>query len=266
MGPGLAGEVPLRGMRAADGGEAIPWVHGEALELLEGKSVGMLPTVPGVYLFRDADGEILYVGKAKNLQRRVQSYFRARESLPVKTRALVRRARELEFRVVPTEHEALLLEARLIKVHRPRYNRRLKDGRSFPYLKIILQAPPRVLLTRQIVADGAVYFGPFPEPGMIRSALKVIRRLYTQRREAFERPHRHWVAADDRRMAAELLEQLDGRGHRVRDRMERAMHKAVEALDFERAARLREALVATEAMAQRPRARPDTAATDLPLA
>lgn len=229
----------------------------------QGQRLAALPTGPGVYLFRDDEGELLYVGKARNLRRRVRSYFRTGRSLPFKTRSLVQRVREVEALVVRTEREALLLEASLIRTHRPRYNRRLKDGRGYPFLKIALQAPvPRILLTYHVEDDGASYFGPCPEAGAIRGALQVVRRLYTLRSGTFERHCAPRLAADQRRMTVELLALMDGRSRVVPDRIAQAMREAAEALDFERAARLREALEAILDLARYPRAHPYGATRD----
>ena len=121
-----------------------------------------LPTSPGVYLHKDESGKIIYVGKAKNLRNRVRSYFQSGRGHDRKTRELVRRIRDLEFIVTDNEVEALVLESNLIKQHKPRYNVLLKDYKQYPHLKLtVSEAFPRVMITRSIQRDGALYFGPF---------------------------------------------------------------------------------------------------------
>ena len=223
-----------------------------------------LPSLPGVYLFREGGGKVLYVGKAKRLRRRVRSYFRPAGSLPFRSRSLVQRAAQVEALVVRSEREALLLEASLIRRYRPRYNQRLKDGRGYPFLRIDLQAPaPGAALTRTLRDDGAAYFGPFPEAGRVREVLEVIRRLYLVRAEAFGRDHAR-LRADRRRMASDLLDLTTGQSRSVQDRIERAMHEAASALDFERAGRLRAALDACAELACAPRVDPRRDAPEPP--
>ena len=121
-----------------------------------------LPTSPGVYLFKDAQGNILYVGKAANLRHRVGSYFGARQKLTPKLQRMVSKVADLDYFVTTSEQEALILELNLIKQHHPRYNVRLKDDKTFPYLKIDLGEDwPRVHITRRLEENGGRYFGPF---------------------------------------------------------------------------------------------------------
>ena len=144
--------------------------------------IEVLPTRAGVYMFRAADGEILYVGKAKSLRARVRSYFRADVAGGIKTVELVRRVAGLETIVVGSEAEALILEANLIKEHRPRFNVQLRDDKRYPYIKVTVQEPfPRVLVTRRLVDDGARYFGPYTDVGAMRRALNVVKRIFTVR-------------------------------------------------------------------------------------
>ena len=124
--------------------------------------LGKLSTRPGVYLFRDARGTVLYVGKAKALRARVRSYFRAEAEHTPKTRELMRHVESLETMVVGSEAEALILEANLIKEHRPRFNILLRDDKRYPYIKVTVQEPfPRVYVTRRVLNDGGRYFGPY---------------------------------------------------------------------------------------------------------
>ncbi|RMH11438.1 MAG: excinuclease ABC subunit C, partial [Gemmatimonadetes bacterium] len=149
-----------------------------------------LPARPGVYLFRDAGGEVVYVGKAKSLRARVRSYFRASAQHSLKTRELVRHIADVDTIVVGSEAEALILEANLIKEHRPRFNIQLRDDKRYPHIKVTVQEPfPRVFVTRRIANDGARYFGPYTSVGAMRSALEVVKRLYTVRSCRYDLPH-----------------------------------------------------------------------------
>jgi excinuclease ABC subunit C len=121
-----------------------------------------LPDSPGVYLFHGRDGEVLYVGKAKSLRKRVQSYFRREAYTTVKTAELVERIEEIEFVGAGGEHEALLLEQNLIKRHRPPFNIRLRDDKSYPYIAVtVADEYPRVMFTRERHRKGVLYFGPY---------------------------------------------------------------------------------------------------------
>lgn len=233
-----------------------------------------LPTQPGVYIFRDAAGEIIYVGKAKSLRARVRSYFNRGQDHSPKTRELIKRIADLETIVVGSEVEALLLEANLIKAHKPRFNIQLRDDKRYPYIKVTVQESfPRVYVTRQLVNDGARYFGPYTEVGPMRQALAVIERLYTVRscrydlpREAPNRPCLDYhigrcqapcVGLQSREsyraMIDEILEILSGKTDPVRARVEEEMRAAAESLDFERAARMRDALAGLAALEERQR-------------
>jgi len=138
-----------------------------------------LPTNPGVYLLRDAEGNILYVGKAANLHQRVRSYFGAVQKLSPKLQRMVSRVNDFDFFITNSEQEALILELNLIKRHRPRYNVRLKDDKAFPYLKIDLNEDwPRVHITRRLEEDGGRYFGPFTSAKSVRQTLKVLKGIF----------------------------------------------------------------------------------------
>ncbi len=153
------------------------------------QKIAHLPESPGVYLWKDAEGVVLYVGKAKRLRSRVRSYFASDHVESVKTRALVRRVADLETIVVPSEAHALVLEANLIKEHHPRFNIALRDDKSYPYIKVTVQAPfPRIFVTRQLVNDGARYFGPYTDVGAMRRALNVVRRVFTVRSCTYDMP------------------------------------------------------------------------------
>ncbi|MGI8468783.1 MAG: excinuclease ABC subunit UvrC [Pyrinomonadaceae bacterium] len=140
-----------------------------------------LPLAPGVYLHKNADGKIIYVGKAKNLRSRVRSYFQSSHSHDAKTRELVRRIADLEFIVVDNEVEALVLESNLIKLHKPHYNIKLKDDKQYPHLKITKEEFPKVVITRKIIKDGANYYGPFLPASLARKTLDLINRAFQLR-------------------------------------------------------------------------------------
>ena len=140
-----------------------------------------LPTAPGVYLHKNADGKIIYVGKAKNLKNRVRSYFQSNRGHDRKTRELVKRIADLEFIVVDNEVEALVLESNLIKKYKPRYNILLKDDKQYPHLKMTNEPFPKVVITRKIVRDGASYYGPFLPASLARKTLDLINRTFQMR-------------------------------------------------------------------------------------
>ncbi len=222
-----------------------------------------LPDGPGVYLWKSADGKILYVGKAKKLRSRVRSYFAQDHGESPRTSYLVNQIRDLETIVVPSEAHALILEANLIKEYRPRFNIALRDDKSYPYIKVTVhEAFPRVYVTRQLQNDGARYFGPYTDVGAMRRALNVVKRIFTVRscnydmpREMPERPCLDYFIKrckapcilaqsqqDYRSMIEEVLLFLEGKPQEVVKRIRERMEIAAEALDFERAAELRDAL------------------------
>ena len=144
--------------------------------------VRALPRSPGVYLMRDAEGDVIYVGKAKQLRTRVRAYFGSARSLEPRVRALAERVRTIDHVVTRSESEALLLEATLVKRHQPTYNVRLKDDKHYPYLKVDVQSPwPRVTITRRVEDDGARYFGPYASAGSVRRTLDVVKKLFPWR-------------------------------------------------------------------------------------
>ncbi|MCY7375159.1 MAG: excinuclease ABC subunit UvrC [Pyrinomonadaceae bacterium] len=140
-----------------------------------------LPTSPGVYLHKNSDGKIIYVGKAKNLKNRVRSYFQSNRGHDRKTRELVKRIADLEFIVVDNEVEALVLESNLIKKHKPKFNVLLKDDKQYPHLKMTNEPLPKVVITRKILRDGASYYGPFLPASLARRTLDLINRTFQMR-------------------------------------------------------------------------------------
>ena len=239
------------------------------------RKLQQMPARPGVYLLKDARGEPIYIGKAKSLRSRVRNHFAIDAGTSVKQREMIRRVADIDTIVVGSEAEALLLEANLIKQHRPRFNIRLRDDKKYPYIKLTLQEPfPRVYVTRWLQNDGARYFGPFTEVGAMRQALELIKRLYTVRscrydlpREAPARPCLDYhigrcqapcvgLQTQDayRAMIGEIGDVLGGRVDVVRARVEAELRLAAEALDFERAATLRDVLTGLASIERRQRA------------
>ncbi len=152
--------------------------HKKSPELTE--KISILPTTPGVYMYYDAEGTVIYVGKAKNLKRRVSSYFnRTHDSL--RTNLLVRAIADMSYIVVPTEGDALNLENSMIKEYQPRYNVLLKDDKSYPWIVVTREPYPRVFMTRKKVKEGGKYYGPYTDTGAARTVLDLIRDLYPLR-------------------------------------------------------------------------------------
>jgi excinuclease ABC subunit C len=218
---------------------------------------------PGVYLWKDANGEILYVGKAKRLKSRVRSYFATDFDASPKNRLLQRLIADVETIVVNSEAQSLILENNLIKEYRPRFNVRLKDDKSYPSIAVTLADPfPRVIVTRRRDIPGARYYGPYTDVGQLRRTLAIIRRLYTVRscaddlpREQRDRPclDYHigrcrapcvgWQSAEDYRLMVEdVVDFLEGRTGDVRQKVREAMLAASEREDYERAKDMRDAL------------------------
>ncbi|HLA89118.1 MAG TPA: excinuclease ABC subunit UvrC [Gemmatimonadaceae bacterium] len=228
-----------------------------------------LPDTPGVYLWKGGDGGVLYVGKAKRLRARVRSYCTGDHGENPKTRALMQQVTDLETIVVPSEAHALVLEHNLIKEHRPRFNIVLRDDKSYPYVKVTVQEPyPRVFVTRRLVDDGGRYFGPYTDVGAMRRALNVVKRIFTVRSCRYDMPREvperacldYYIRrckapcigaqslADYRAMIDEVLLFLDGRTHEVVRRVRERMQAASDAMDYERAAELRDALAHLQRM------------------
>ncbi|OYT71541.1 MAG: excinuclease ABC subunit C [Chloracidobacterium sp. CP2_5A] len=146
------------------------------------EKLSSLPTCPGCYLHKDARGAVIYVGKAKSLRARVRSYFQSSRQHDPKTRELVARIRDFEFIVTDTEVEALVLESNLIKQYKPRYNILLKDDKQYPHLKLTLNEPfPRVMRTRRVLNDGALYHGPYLPASLARETLKLVNQMFQLR-------------------------------------------------------------------------------------
>jgi excinuclease ABC subunit C len=227
------------------------------------RKVATLPDQPGVYLWKDAGGAVLYVGKAKSLRDRVRNYLGPDAGATPEQEALLRQIADLETIIAPSEAQALLLENNLIKEHQPRFNIRLRDDKSYPRIAVTLGEPfPRVLVVRRVNIEGARYFGPYTDVATLRQTLRIIRRLFTVRschyalpEDAPARPCLDYhierclapcVGYQSReeyaRMIDDVLVFLAGDTVAVRTRMRERMHEASARLDFERAAQLRNAL------------------------
>jgi excinuclease ABC subunit C len=227
------------------------------------RKLDTLPEGPGVYLWRDASGEVLYVGKAKRLRSRVRSYFATDFLTSARNQLLQRLIADVETIVVPSEAQSLILENNLIKEYRPRFNVRLKDDKSYPSIAVTVGEPfPRVLVTRRRNLPGARYFGPYTDVGQLRRTLAIIRRLYTVRschdslpEERRERPCLDYHIGrcqapcvgwqderDYRRMVDDVLQFLEGKTGDLRGRVREAMVAASESENYERAKELRDAL------------------------
>ena len=137
-----------------------------------------LPTLPGVYKFKNKDEKIIYIGKAKNLKNRIRSYFQNSKAQSSKTISMMKNADSFEWIIVESEVEALLTEANLIKKHRPKYNILMKDDKTYPYIQITKEPYPQVILTRKVKKDGSKYFGPYTDSRRLRTILKVIHKVF----------------------------------------------------------------------------------------
>jgi excinuclease ABC subunit C len=227
------------------------------------RKLASLPERPGVYLWKNSAGEVLYVGKAKSLRSRVPQYFAPDHQETPERSALAAQIADLETILVPNEAQALLLENNLIKEHQPRFNIRLRDDKSYPRIAVTLGEPfPRVLVVRRIQLEGARYYGPYTDVGTLRQTLSIIRRLFTVRSchydlpgDAPDRPCLDYhierckapcvgyqTQAEYRRMIDDVLLFLEGKTLDVRTRLRERMQLASGELDFERAAQLRDAL------------------------
>lgn len=230
-----------------------------------------LPTKPGVYLYKNAAGKVIYVGKAVNLRARVRSYFHQSVQHTAKTWRLVQEIADIEFIVAGSELEALLLENTLIKKHQPRYNVRLKDDKRYPYVKVHWQDPfPRVTTTRRLLDDGARYFGPYTAASAAYQTLDLVRKIFpylTCTRTITGQDERACLYYHIGRCAAPcigvvnqdeyraiiqgLCDFLSGHTEPVVADLQRQMQEAAEALDFEKAALVRDQLWAIERVVEK---------------
>ncbi|MCL6612502.1 MAG: excinuclease ABC subunit UvrC [Peptococcaceae bacterium] len=225
-----------------------------------------LPDRPGVYLFRDGKGEIIYVGKAVSLKNRVRSYFHAGSGHSPKVRSMMEKAADFEYIVTDNEVEALILESNLIKEHSPRYNVFLRDDKSYPYLKVTLNEEfPRVHITRRVTGDGSRYFGPYTRVGAVNETLNLIRRLFPFRsckdrvlqpkgRPCLNHHIKRCLAPcsgqvsreEYQAMIREVCLFLEGRQEELVRKLTSRMLEASEKMEYEKAARLRDQIRAVE--------------------
>jgi len=230
-----------------------------------------LPTLPGCYIMKDDAGRVIYVGKAINLRNRVRSYFHQSANANLKTAKLVRKIDSIEWIVVDSELEALILEMNLIKKHRPHYNIRLKDDKRYPYIKVHWADPyPKVTVTRQMLQDGSRYFGPYTSVWAVHQTLDVLRRIFPYLscdREITGEDERACLYYDIklcaapcigaisqaayRQMIDDLCQFLQGRTEPIVSRMHSEMEQAAENLRFERAAALRDQIRAIDNVVER---------------
>jgi len=230
-----------------------------------------LPSKPGCYLMKNGEGTIIYVGKAISLKNRVRSYFHADTGHDHKTRRLVREISDIEWILVGSELEALILEMNLIKKHRPKYNIRLKDDKRYPYIKIHWNDPfPKVTVTRLMQDDGARYFGPYTSAWAVYQTLDVLRRVFsylTCDRVITGQDKRACLYYDIklclapcigavnqvqyRQMISDLQEFLNGHSEPIIERVQQEMDKAAEEMRFEKAAALRDQLKAMQSIVER---------------
>ena len=246
-------------------------ISGERKERLAAR-LSALPDTPGVYLFRDEAGDVLYVGKAKSLRKRVQSYFRREAYQTLKTAELVERIDDVELLAASTENEALLLEQNMIKRHRPPFNIRLRDDKSYPYIAVTAgDEYPRVMFTRERHRRGVLYFGPYSSAKKVRETLDVLNRVFPYRPCEGPTPGRRsgvpcldyhigrccapCVGLVTKEEYAEIVdgvvEFLSGRVRPLERRLEERMRAAAEAQEFEEAARYRNRLTAVRHLAER---------------
>ena len=224
------------------------------------------PTKPGVYLMRDDGGKVLYVGKAASLRHRVSSYFSSPSGLLPKIRTMVGKVADFDVIVTESEQEAVILECNLIKEHKPTYNARLKDDKSYPFIKIdVSEDFPLVYITRRVAKDGARYFGPFASAGSVRRTLSLLKKLFPYRSctktitGTDPRPcldyfiHRcvgPCIGAVNKEQYVEIIDQvilfMEGNTDRVVKGVAKRMQEAAESLEFERAAVLRDQLKAID--------------------
>ena len=236
------------------------------------------PERPGVYLMKDARGSVLYVGKASVLRNRLRTYFGAPSAQPSKTRRMMGHVHDFEYIVTDSEAEALILENTLIKRYRPRYNARLKDDKTYPFLKIDLAEEfPRVYITRKVSKDGGRYFGPFATAGTVRKTMDLVKRLFpyrsctktitgTDARPCLEyyinrcvAPCTGYAGPDEyAKVIQQVILFMEGDTETVTEDLKNNMQRAADKLEFERAAVLRDRIRGVEKVAEEQRIKVDS--------
>jgi excinuclease ABC subunit C len=238
------------------------------------QKIRTLPTGPGCYLYKNAEGEVIYVGKAKNLRARVRSYFLAASQANAKTGSLMREAVDVEYITVANEHEALALENNLIKQRKPRFNILLRDDKTYPYIKLTLaDRHPKVFVTRRLRKDGSAYYGPYFPGNLAHRLVDLIHRSFlipsckVDLNRYHPRPCLQYyikrclgpcveglISTEDYRQAVHDVQLfLEGKSNELESRLKRRMEAAAEAMQFELAARLRDQLVTVHQASERQR-------------
>jgi len=223
-----------------------------------------LPNKPGVYIMRNIEDDVLYVGKAKSLIKRVKSYFSKSEQ-PLKTKLLMSHFHNLEYIITDTEKEALILESNLIKKYKPKYNIRLKDDKRYPYIKITNEKYPRVLITRNVRDDGGYYYGPFTDSGSVRRIVKSLKALFKIRAcRKMDGPclnyQIHLCSAPcsgkiTQKSYNEIVEKInlffEGKYNKIIDMLNDMMLEASENQEFEKAAVLRDQILSVDSILEK---------------
>jgi excinuclease ABC subunit C len=223
-----------------------------------------LPNKPGVYIMRNIENDVLYVGKAKSLIKRVKSYF-SRSEQPLKTKLLMSHFHSLEYIITDTEKEALILESNLIKKYKPKYNIRLKDDKRYPYIKITSETYPRILITRNVRDDGAYYYGPFTDAGSVRRMVKSLKALFKIRAcRKMNGPclnyQIHLCSAPcsgkiSKKSYNEIIEKInlffEGKYNKIIDMLNEMMIEASKNQEFEKAAVLRDQIQSVDSILEK---------------
>lgn len=223
-----------------------------------------LPDKPGVYIMRNIDDDVIYVGKAKSLIKRVKSYF-SKSELPLKTKLLMSHFHNLEYIITDTEKEALILESNLIKKYKPKYNIRLKDDKRYPYIKITNEKYPRILITRNVRDDGAFYYGPFTDVGSVRRMVKSLKAIFKIRAcRKMDGPclnyQIHLCSAPcgnkiSKTAYNEIIEKInlffEGKYNKIIDMLNEMMNEAAQNHEFEKAAVLRDQILSVDSILEK---------------
>lgn len=235
------------------------------------ENLRILPDKPGVYLYKDKYGDVIYVGKAVSLKKRVRQYFQSPDNLPIKVRALVENIDEFEYIITDSEMEALILENNLIKKNMPKYNVLLRDDKTYPYIKVTLNEDyPRVIKTRRVVNDGGKYFGPYTDVGAVNQLIDFLNRIYPLKKcsaQSFPDNFRpclnhhiglcYGVCNDNiskpeyGQMIKKVVSFLQGNSADTEKMLDEKMKEAADAYEFERAAEYRDALMAIQILKEK---------------
>ncbi|MEA4926442.1 MAG: excinuclease ABC subunit UvrC [Syntrophomonadaceae bacterium] len=227
-----------------------------------------VPLQPGVYLYKDKEGRVIYVGKARALRHRMRSYFQSPEGLLPKVRAMMARVADFDYIVTATEVEALILESNMIKAYQPRYNIDLRDDKSYPYLKVTAEPFPRLCIVREKKDRTSRYYGPYTEVGSLRETLKLISGIFPLRTcknlRINSRPCLNYdlgkclapctggVTSEQYRLLVEgAIDFLEGNTQQLVDRLAAEMKQAAANLDFEKAARLRDQVASIKVLSEK---------------